>query len=338
MGCAVSLPIVAAASVAWLLYSYNFEASTICRLLRRHNFSTVSANQAVFITGCDSGLGYSLALHAHKLGFTVLAGCLHPDGEGGKQLLQLCSKRLHVLGLDVTSGPSVHAALKAVENILARDKFLELKALINNAGVMIFGEFEWLTEQHIQSQINVNLLGTMRVTKSFCPLLRKYKGRIITISSHCAAASLPGLSVYGATKAGLAAWCDALRVEQAKYGVRVISYVPGSFVQHSNIMVRQPEYAREMEEAMTPDDHQFFGDYFRRYNEYLCAIPTPGRPVPLPDDKIHSVLEEALLSKYPYSSYTNETPRYKWYHFMFKISPAWLRDRLVKRFIKMPEF
>lgn len=112
----------------------------------------------------------------------------------------------------------------------------------------------------------------------------------------------------------------------------------GSFVQHSNIMVRQPEYARAMEEAMTPDDHQFFGDYFRRYNEYLCAIPTQGRPVPLPDDKIHSVLEEALLSKCPYSSYTNETPRYKWYHFMFKISPAWLRDRLVKRFIKMPEF
>jgi short-subunit dehydrogenase len=52
----------------------------------------------------------------------------------------------------------------------------ELRALINNAGVMIFGEFEWQTERHIQHQIDVNLLGTMRVTKSFCPLLRKYKG------------------------------------------------------------------------------------------------------------------------------------------------------------------
>jgi hypothetical protein len=112
----------------------------------------------------------------------------------------------------------------------------------------------------------------------------------------------------------------------------------GSFVKHSNIMVRQSEYAREMEEAMTPDNHQFFGDYFRRYNEYLCAIPTAGSPVPLLDDKVHSVLEEALLSEYPYSSYINETPQYKWYHFMFKISPTWLRDRLVQRFIKMPEF
>jgi hypothetical protein len=125
MGCVISLPVLACAvaGVAWLLYLYNFESSAIRRLLRKRNLSTVSANQAVFITGCDSGLGYSVALHAHKLGFTVLAGCLHPEGEGGKQLLQACPERLHVLGLDVTNGPSVHAALKAVEN-LARDQLL----------------------------------------------------------------------------------------------------------------------------------------------------------------------------------------------------------------------
>jgi short-subunit dehydrogenase len=52
----------------------------------------------------------------------------------------------------------------------------ELRALINNAGVMIFGEFEWLTEQHMLKQIDVNLLGALRTTKSFCPMLRKYKG------------------------------------------------------------------------------------------------------------------------------------------------------------------
>jgi hypothetical protein len=109
-------------------------------------------------------------------------------------------------------------------------------------------------------------------------------------------------------------------------------------MEHSNIMARQPEYSREMEEAMTPDDRQFFGDYFRRYYEYLSAIPTARRPVPLPDDMIHSVLEEALLSKYPYSTYKYELPRYKWYHFMFKISPTWLRDHLVQKFMKIPEF
>jgi hypothetical protein len=126
MGCVISLPVLACAiaATASLLYLYKFESSTIRRLLRKRNLLTVSANQAVFITGCDSGLGYSFALHAHKLGFTVLAGCLHPEGDGGKQLLQSCPERLHVLGLDVTSGSSVRAALKAVENILARDQLL----------------------------------------------------------------------------------------------------------------------------------------------------------------------------------------------------------------------
>jgi short-subunit dehydrogenase len=52
----------------------------------------------------------------------------------------------------------------------------ELRALINNAGVLIFGEFEWQTEQHILKQIDVNLVGAMRITKSLCSLLRKYKG------------------------------------------------------------------------------------------------------------------------------------------------------------------
>lgn len=115
-------------------------------------------------------------------------------------------------------------------------------------------------------------------------------------------------------------------------------YFAGSFVQHSSIMARQHEYAREMEEAMTMLDHQFFGDYFRRYNEHLSAIPIAGRPVPIPNDKLYSLLGEALLSSYPQSNYEYGPFRYKYYHFLMKISPTWARDCLVKRFVKMPEF
>jgi hypothetical protein len=103
-------------------------------------------------------------------------------------------------------------------------------------------------------------------------------------------------------------------------------------------MAQQLKYTREMEEAMTSVDHQFFGDYFRRYSEHLSVIPTAGRPVPIPDEKLHSLLEEALLSSYPRSNYICGPFRYNYYHFLMKISPTWLRDYLVRRFMQMPQF
>lgn len=44
---------------------------------------------------------------------------------------------------------------------------------------MVFGEYEWLTENQIDNQINVNFRGTIHVTKAFLPLIRKYKGNFI---------------------------------------------------------------------------------------------------------------------------------------------------------------
>lgn len=55
--------------------------------------------------------------------------------------------------------------------------FLALHAIVNNAGVMAFGEFEWLTERLIAHQVNVNLLGTMKFTNSICPLIRQHNGK-----------------------------------------------------------------------------------------------------------------------------------------------------------------
>lgn len=61
-----------------------------------------------------------------------------------------------------------------------------LTAVVNNAGVMCFGEFEWQTDSQIDYQIEVNLLGTMKFTKRLAPLVRKHKARIINVTSHCA--------------------------------------------------------------------------------------------------------------------------------------------------------
>ncbi|XP_059475136.1 D-beta-hydroxybutyrate dehydrogenase, mitochondrial-like isoform X2 [Neocloeon triangulifer] len=293
---------------------------------------------AVFISGCDSGLGYSLAVHCHdKLGLTVFAGCLKPEGEGAFRLSQRGSNRMHIVPLDITKTDSVEKAKKTVYNLI-HAKSLELTALVNNAGVMVFGEFDWMTERLMKYQIEVNLLGTMRLTRAFISLLRDHHGRIITVSSHCALETLPGLSVYGATKTALRAWSDGLRLELAKFSMPVITIIPGSFSTQSNIFACQGLHAKEMELYMSPEDKELYGEYFERYHNYLSSLFVDRGPVVLSDKLLYRKFNHALLSTCPRVNYIVSPLRYTIYHTLFKITPTKVRDWLVTRFVQMPEW
>ncbi|KAK3914711.1 D-beta-hydroxybutyrate dehydrogenase, mitochondrial [Frankliniella fusca] len=307
-----------------------------------------SPARAVVLTGCDRGLGFSLATHCHSLGLTVFAGVLDAASPGARRLVDL---GVRVVPLDVTDGRSVQGAVQVVQQALKDDARLSLSALVNNAGVLVFGEFGWQTPRQVSLQLDVNLAGTMRVTRAFLPLLRAGtsagpgpgRGRVVVVTSHCALAALPALSVYAATKAGLQAWADALRMEQAQYGVPVVQVVPGSFTHLSGILAAHAEHAREMEAAMTEEDRQFYGDYPRRFHEYLAVVSSLGReaserPCRLPDDKLHEMFEAALLSLRPAARYVHEPWRYTLYHSLMRLAPTGVRDWLAIRFASLPSF
>jgi short chain dehydrogenase len=84
----------------------------------------IDANKVVLITGCDSGLGYNIALKCHALNMTVVAACHNECSEGARQLQQKCSKRLRVIELDITKKESVMKAHTCVRNMLADDHLL----------------------------------------------------------------------------------------------------------------------------------------------------------------------------------------------------------------------
>ena len=71
----------------------------------------------LFVVGCDSGFGHSLALNLDKQGFTVFAGCLSVDREGARSL-QESSKNIHVVQLDVTDDWQVRKAVQTVKENL----------------------------------------------------------------------------------------------------------------------------------------------------------------------------------------------------------------------------
>lgn len=328
-------------------------------LMNPRQKQNVGAKNVVVATGCDSGLGYSIAVHCHNnLNMSVVA-CVHElNGKGANKLKTLFSdsKRFHIVELEVTKNESVESVRKFVQDLLDKNKelsklqqflnfrfdsnkfiFTDLTALVNNCGVMCFGETEWQTNEIIDNQIGVNLAGSIRMTKGFLPLIRCHKSRIINVTSHCGLRSLPGLPIYCATKAGLVAFTESLRLDMNKYGVDVVNFVPGSFVSISNIASNQPKLAAEMLASFNEEQVNFYADYFDRYNKHLECI-SGEKELLMVDQRIIETFQEALLDLPPKKRYICEPLRYKFYHALFKITPKPITDILLHKFVMMPSY
>lgn len=153
---------------------------------------------------------------------------MFPTGQGAQDLKNQAkdSDHLIVLPLDVTSQDSVDQLLLAVEEDL-RETDHQLWALINNAGVGRTGCVEWGDlDYHFRDAIEVNLIGTVRMTRKFLPLLRSSRGRLILMGSLTSEVSLPFTTAYGMTKKAIQVFAEGLRFDLEKHGVKVIAIEP----------------------------------------------------------------------------------------------------------------
>ncbi|XP_073409940.1 retinol dehydrogenase 7-like [Dendrobates tinctorius] len=188
--------------------------------------------RAVLITGCDSGFGNLLAHRLLDMGFTVFAACLLPDGDGAQALINHSSPgQVKVIRLDVTSDEEMEKVKQYVKENLP-DK--GLWGLVNNAGVFTYGMVEWQTIDEYQKVLDVNLLGSIRTTLAFAPLIRKSKGRVVFLSSIGAYLSML-TDMYSISKAGLEKFCDCLRLEMNQFGVQVCIITPSNYIPATNI-------------------------------------------------------------------------------------------------------
>ncbi|XP_046363973.2 17-beta-hydroxysteroid dehydrogenase type 6-like [Haliotis rufescens] len=195
--------------------------------LQRKRVRSLSAyGRTVLITGCDTGIGYGLAQRLLLEGFTVIATCLDVEGPGARELKKNRSGRVHVIRLDVTSDESVELCFERARKIC---KGTGLWGLVNNAGVVSFGDVELTTMDIFQRVVDVNLLGVIRVTKAFLPLVRYTQGRIVNVTSVKGLCAYPCFGAYNISKYGAEGLTDTLRLEMKRFGVKVIAVEPGNF-------------------------------------------------------------------------------------------------------------
>lgn len=173
----------------------------------------------IAITGGGSGLGKALAHRYAKEGHTI-----HLLGRDEEKLLITQTEirqngfQAEVLACDISEATSIDIAV---------DQFESLDLLINNAGIGIFGPLPDYTIEDIDQVIDINLKGTILMTKYFLPLIEKAEGRIINVISTAGLRGKVNESLYCASKYGIRGFTESLQKEYENQSVSVTAAYMG---------------------------------------------------------------------------------------------------------------
>ena len=163
-------------------------------------------NKTILITGCSTGIGRMTAKYFQEKGWNVVA-TVRSKPEEDKELNAL--DNVLVTTLDVTKEDTIKEAV--VKTI---DKFGKIDVLLNNAGYGSYGILEATPEHAISMQFDVNVIGTLLVSKNVIPYMRKAgEGTIINISSMGGKITFPLGTLYHGSKFAVEGMSEALSFE-----------------------------------------------------------------------------------------------------------------------------
>ncbi|MBN1828532.1 MAG: SDR family NAD(P)-dependent oxidoreductase [Deltaproteobacteria bacterium] len=179
---------------------------------------------AVLLTGGSRGIGPMLAEALANRGASIALTARSTDA------LQDVATRIGKLGSRVVALPADLGNSSQREQLVADvlKEFGTIDALVNNAGLETEGAYAELSWPAIRETIEVNLVAPMALTRLVLPGMIKNKaGHIVNIASIAAKSGGPYAATYSGTKAGLAEWTRALRLELAGTGVQCSTIFPG---------------------------------------------------------------------------------------------------------------
>lgn len=298
--------------------------------------------KAIFISGCDSGFGYSLALHcANNLGLLVIAGCYVPGGDqsGWKSLESNTKGNLKLVHLDVTMSQSIEEAVKATKAFL-HSQGANLWCVVNNAAVLVFGQAEWQPLDMIRNQFEVNTFGAFALTKAFLPMLRESEGRIINMISYCTDCPMPTLTVYTASKAALKSLSIGLREELITIGAKVdvILFNPGDHPFETPLCSGQGANYEIMEKEIGQiSDSAMFKDHFNKCREKFAGLFPKPELKPLNNPGLYQSFEVMISTRHPDFEYVNSDLITQGFFGLIKRLPTHLADKVRISMMKLPK-
>lgn len=173
--------------------------------------------KSALVTGGSSGIGLAIARMLRDDGYELTLVARRPE--------KLAAAADEV-GAEAVAANLAHED-ECMRVVAAHaERWSGLDVLVHCAGLGVGGTFGSLDTKRIDLQLDVNLRATLLVTREALPLLRAAKGTIVTLASIAGTIPVPGLAVYGATKAALVSFTSSLNREEAANGVRATAICP----------------------------------------------------------------------------------------------------------------
>lgn len=181
-------------------------------------------NKVAIISGAAGGIGYATAEKFLEEGAKVMICDMAADR------LQEAAERLSQKGEVLCSATDI-CDEQAVGDMVKRtvDTFGSVDILVNNAGITKDAQFYKMDIAQFQKVIDVNLMGTVTMSKAVVPYMMEKKwGRILNSSSVAALAGNFGQANYAASKGAILSMTRSMGKELGKYGITVNAIVPGA--------------------------------------------------------------------------------------------------------------
>lgn len=241
------------------------------------------------VTGASSGMGRETAKRLAEKGFDVIIAARRMD-----RLEELACQHKNITpkGVDLSNSQEVTAFCEYLSTLSG-----PVSVLVNNAGYSIRGALEDVPPEAVRRVFQVNLFSLIQITQACLPAMRKKReGRIVNVSSMGGKFAFPMSGVYAATKHALEAVTDALRLEVAPFGIKVVAIRPGFVATEFNDAGNR--ITGDLMQKTAPDYKLLYQTAGAGVGKLFVDATVPG-PGPIAD-----LILEAVLSENPRMVYS----------------------------------
>lgn len=275
------------------------------------------ASKTALVTGASSGIGEAAARALAEKGYDVALVARRTD------LLDLCAKRVEELGRRAFPIAADLADEAQTERVVAEahERLGRIDLLVNNAGYSPGAAIEQFSRAELRHIFDVNLLSCLQLIGHVTPIMRDQGGgRIVNVGSLAGMVPAPLAIPYAATKVGMHAATDALRLELMPFGIRLALIIPG-FVDTA-VFDNAREGAQHLRED--PDNP------YRKTMFDLDELAKKNLKNPVSPDDVARVIVRAAEARRPKERYYIPFSAHV-QALAMHLMPARLKDRILSR-------